>query len=233
MNGVIEPSLKQGNNEFDFVKYVYDYQKQDEIYYSVLDENLTRRMKEYCDNVRKNSSAEWLERSQKGLAGNIREEYGLTLLEDRELYTVFYENLREIVSKTIGFEVMSFTFSGMWVNYQKPNEFNPIHNHTGNLSLVWYLDVPQIIRDEYKKSSSNSPSAGLICFLSQFCRNSEMNFNPNTNDLLLFNSLHRHQVYPYRSDVERVSLSANITNIVLYSPNAPVEETNISGGVSI
>jgi len=226
VQGVIEPSINDGDNKSKVVRYTYDYQKIDDICYSVMNEHLTHRMKEYCDNIREKSSKQWLERTQSMLAGDLSEEYGLNLLDDRELYFNFQESLRIILSHVIGGEVVSFNFSGMWANYQKPNECNPIHRHTAMLSLVWYLDVPQIIREEHKSEKGTTPNRGLITFLSMFS-NEEMVMNPKTNDLLIFNSQHPHQVYPYKSDVERVSLSANVSDIVLYDESA---HSSISGG---
>ena len=36
----------------------------------------------------------------------------------------------------------------LWINFQAANEYNPPHNHTGDLSLIIYLQVPQEIREE-------------------------------------------------------------------------------------
>ena len=37
---------------------------------------------------------------------------------------------------------------GPWVNFQKPGEFNPIHNHSGVVSGIIFIDIPDEISDE-------------------------------------------------------------------------------------
>ena len=50
----------------------------------------------------------------------------------------------------------------------KAGEWNPVHNHTGDISCVTYLKVPKEIQEENKtselSSKSNTPSAGKIEF---------------------------------------------------------------------
>ena len=55
---------------------------------------------------------------------------------------------------------------GLWINYQQMNEYNPPHNHRGDLSFVIYLQVPEEIANEYRetKHEHNNPGPGMICF---------------------------------------------------------------------
>ena len=43
--------------------------------------------------------------------------------------------------------IIEWWSDSLWINYQKANEYNPPHNHSGDLSFVIYLQVP----DEIKK----------------------------------------------------------------------------------
>ena len=97
-----------------------------------------------------------------------------------------------------------------WVNFQKKYEYNPVHDHSGIFSFVWYLDIPEEIRQEHKNSKGNTLSRGCIEFSSIFKAASRMRLNPQTNDLLIFASQHEHQVYPFYSDNTRISLAGNI-----------------------
>ena len=40
--------------------------------------------------------------------------------------------------------------NGLWVNFQKKCEFQPIHNHTGQFSFVIWMDIPYHWKDEAK-----------------------------------------------------------------------------------
>tara|TARA_Y100001963_G_scaffold42817_1_gene59996 strand:+ start:1119 stop:1847 length:729 start_codon:yes stop_codon:yes gene_type:complete len=108
----------------------------------------------------------------------------------------------------------------LWVNYMKAGEWNPSHNHSGEISCVTYLRVPQEIErenvtDEHTKSS-NTPSAGRIEF--QF-GNVGMPFSsggfirtPKVRDIYFFPAALSHQVYPFKADTERVSVSCNFSD---------------------
>lgn len=113
-----------------------------------------------------------------------------------------------------------WVLESMWVNIMRPGDFQPMHMHTGGLSFVWYLEVPQAIyenNDAYQRP--NEPDGGTspygeIHFMcpDQWCPFSisrEM-FRPKTGDLLVFDARYRHTVHPFTADVERISISGNI-----------------------
>lgn len=119
-----------------------------------------------------------------------------------------------------------WTLNSMWVNYMKPGDFQPSHLHTGSLSYVWYIDVPQEIyehNDDYPRV--NDPNGrspyGEIHFLSPMPNDPwgllKETFRPETGDLLIFDARYQHTVYPFTAQVERISISGNI-NI-----NSPME----------
>tara|TARA_Y100000004_G_C8731281_1_gene334421 strand:- start:291 stop:632 length:342 start_codon:yes stop_codon:yes gene_type:complete len=100
----------------------------------------------------------------------------------------------------------------------KSGEWNPIHLHTGDVSCVGYLSVPQAIMDENTKAehskNSNTPTAGKIEFhygetIGYDCCG-EMH-QPIEGQIWFFPAKLRHSVYPFKSKVERVSFSVNFT----------------------
>lgn len=113
-----------------------------------------------------------------------------------------------------------WVLESMWVNIMGPGDFQPVHMHTGDLSFVWYLDVPQVIYEKNEQySRPNEPDGGSspygeIHFLTpdQHCPFgiTRETFRPETGDLLIFDARYRHTVYPYTANVERVSISGNI-----------------------
>ena len=101
-----------------------------------------------------------------------------------------------------------------WFNDQKDDEYNPIHNHTGILSGVLYLKIP-----EYLPSRKNKDTDGTISFVGNssdtdiIMTNSTITISPKVGDIFLFPSLLKHQVYPFRTVSGkgiRRSLSFNI-----------------------
>ena len=145
------------------------------------------------------------------LAGDLEEEYELT---HEKIGKLLYSNIENSIFqhlKNIVQNISQFELSSLWVNYQKKNEYNPAHLHSGTFSFVWYLDIPEEIRQEHnqQKSYKHTKTRGLI----QFSANHSNDFivlNPKTDDLLLFRAHHIHQVYPFYSDNTRISVSGNI-----------------------
>ena len=110
----------------------------------------------------------------------------------------------------IGYEMIS-----LWINYQQANEYNPPHNHGGDLSFVIYLQVPEEIVKENKetKHEHNNPGPGMICF----DLGPEMPYSvtrvghmPKAGDIFIFPAWLQHHVNAFKSDVERISVSGNL-----------------------
>tara|TARA_R110000796_G_scaffold227441_1_gene344197 strand:+ start:142 stop:876 length:735 start_codon:yes stop_codon:yes gene_type:complete len=118
--------------------------------------------------------------------------------------------------------------SGLWVNFQKKGEFQPIHNHTGVFSFVIWMDIPYHSKDEAKlhfaRSSLKKPPGGNFSFVTSGDTNRSVGdqiikLSPEKNGYCcFFPSDLSHQVYPfYTSDKDRISISGNIH----YRPRKP------------
>jgi hypothetical protein len=107
----------------------------------------------------------------------------------------------------------NFTLTALWINYMKANEFNPPHNHGADLSFVLYPDVPEEITQENKdfKGTMRGPG-GISWIYGQGNRQciSVVHRMPVTRDLFIFPASLEHWVFPFKSNVERVSVSGNI-----------------------
>ena len=213
MNTPIEPILDNGQ---EIQTFEYDLYKKDTILHTKVPMNLTQEVYDFCKTVRREFNPDTKPDERDRLAGDLNEEYGLDFRNNIQLLKKIQDQINHTLSLSMGVHVISHFLDRIWVNFQKPNEVNPKHDHTSTLSLVWYLDVPECIRQEHLQQKSNLPVRGLIHFYSTFGGDT-MVFNPNVGDLLVFGAHHQHQVYPYRSNVERVSLAMNIRNVCVYS----------------
>ena len=120
-----------------------------------------------------------------------------------------------------------YILSAMWINYQKPNDFNPPHDHDGKLSFVTYLQIPEELKKENKSYVGKSCGPGGIQFIygngPRDCI-TYMSFFPEENDMYIFPAWLKHWVAPYKSDVTRISVSGNVhdsaplNNIVNFAP---------------
>ena len=160
------------------------------------------------------------------LAGNIHESN--TLIDENDW---FYENTLLPLIHQYG-DVMGnvggsvpvnqyhpYFLQQMWVNYQKQNEFNPLHDHGGVYSFVVWMKIPTRHFEQNKNPialRSNHPKISTFEFrytdtlgkISEFV----YEMNPEMEGtMLFFPSKLMHQVNPFfNCDEDRISISGNI-----------------------
>ena len=98
-----------------------------------------------------------------------------------------------------------------WLVFQKGDNFNPIHNHSGDISGVIYLDCPEdVINENWEHGQSKQ--AGLDILLN----NGDLfHVRPKPGTGVLFNSLTNHCAYPYKSKSDTTRLSASFNAKVI------------------
>ena len=106
-----------------------------------------------------------------------------------------------------------------WVNFQKENEFNPLHNHSGVFSFVVWVKIPTDWREQHAlpiSANSNTPKASDFEFqyttmLGKIDYCSYRLDKTYEGGMLFFPAQLMHAVYPfYNCDEERISISGNI-----------------------
>lgn len=106
-----------------------------------------------------------------------------------------------------------------WINFQEKGEYNPLHNHSGDLSFVIWLKIPYELKDEFNHPSCVKSNAKIAsCF--QF-GNVQNIYSDRIEDLIfvdksyegkaiVFHAKLQHQVYPFfTSNETRISVSGN------------------------
>jgi uncharacterized protein (TIGR02466 family) len=120
-----------------------------------------------------------------------------------------------------------YVLSALWINYQRPNDFNPPHDHDGKLSFVIYCSMPKELKKEHEDYKGKSCGPGGIQFIyGNGPRDAitYMSFLPEENDMFIFPAWLKHWVAPYKSDCTRISVSGNfhdsapLNNIVNFAP---------------
>ena len=169
---------------------------------------------------------------RKRLAGNIKEEYSYRNAFTKKQKEIVHEELKWLASN---YTKLAADITGreqfyckpeniylqepVWVNFMKAGEWNPAHSHAGDISCVIYLQVPPEIDEENNKteesSKSNTPSAGRIEFAYGddigYCTTGAM-YTPREKDIIIFPAKLNHMVYPFKSKVERISVSVNFSD---------------------
>ncbi len=108
-----------------------------------------------------------------------------------------------------------FNFERIWVNFQKPSGFVPLHQHSGLYSFVIWVDIPYTL-EQQKITESQDHRVGTFEFVYTDC------LGKLTTQVLpvdkswqgriaVFPAELHHQVYPYYdSDDYRITISGNL-----------------------
>tara|TARA_B100000287_G_scaffold86340_1_gene78949 strand:- start:1461 stop:1988 length:528 start_codon:yes stop_codon:yes gene_type:complete len=136
------------------------------------------------------------------LVGQIEDQ--LYIYPEAGWMTPFEYGVRELLGTNA---VPAMDIQPVWVNFQQAGDWQPVHNHDGDFSLVAFLDVPQGIYDE-------PDIAGSLFFTygekQEWSNNIFGPHKPEKGDFYIFPAWLNHYVYPFRSSGTRISLSGNI-----------------------
>jgi hypothetical protein len=98
----------------------------------------------------------------------------------------------------------------------EPTKILP-HSHGGTLSFAIFLDVPMKLRVENQEYKGKSAGPGGLTFLygdnDDHCISYHSIF-PAAGDMFIFPAWLKHWVYPFKSDVTRISVSGNVIDKV-------------------
>jgi len=163
------------------------------------------------------------------LAGQIEKEIGYTqesrdkIIPHLSPYLGIYDECFQRYQNKKYDKKPEYALTALWCNFQKPNEFNPPHDHDGKLSFVIYLSVPESLKKENEAYNGKSCGPGGIQFLyGEGIRDciTYMSYFPKDGDMFIFPAWLKHWVSPYKSDCVRISVSGNVHD------SAPLNQIN-------
>jgi uncharacterized protein (TIGR02466 family) len=155
--------------------------------------------------------------NRKNLAGHIKEEYLINQIELTDLLKPYFNDYVQCFKNWYQTEIKSIEMTSSWVNFMKAGEFNPPHVHADcDFSCVIYLDIPEELiheNKEYIGTLTKKGGPGAISFrgiISNVHYNiCNINCFPEKGDFFIFPATLEHFVYPFKSNCERISVSAN------------------------
>ena len=154
---------------------------------------------------------------RRALVGHIEEEYKLNVKEIFPMLAPYLNSYVQALYEQRGIVPNKYIkMTSVWVNYMKQGEFNPPHTHSGDLSCVLYLQIPKDMDKNKMGHVAKSPAPGAICFsYGELLKDNIYNhdFFPEKGDFFIFPAWLKHYVFPFKSDEERISLSANFKEI--------------------
>jgi|TARA_S200002703_G_scaffold129734_1_gene116876 uncharacterized protein (TIGR02466 family) len=151
------------------------------------------------------------------LAGHIKHEYKIDHLNLQILLQDVLDDFRKSFTAFYKIEAPEIYIKNAWVNFMQPGDFNPPHTHAGDFSSVLFLSMPQELLDENKEHKSeeiNSAGPGSISFFAGVgggMSNWRQDFTPEAGELFMFPADLMHMVYPYKSNVERITIAFNMS----------------------
>ena len=111
-----------------------------------------------------------------------------------------------------GTSVANVDFELFWIVSQYASTPSPVHFHSGDISGVLYLKVPEVDREEEEEGYISGRQAGYINFLiggKQALSKSLISFKPRIGDFYIFPGWLLHGAEPFRGTGERRSMAFN------------------------
>jgi hypothetical protein len=156
-----------------------------------------------------------------GLAGNIEKQYILS--KSLPYLKTFMNEMCKSYCEHWNFFKKEGDFhfyqENLWVNFQKKNEFNPVHHHGGTFSFVCWLKVPYKIENElnapHVRETKNKAASTFQFLYPNILGNLTLETLYVDHDwekrVVLFPAHLSHCVYPFTtSDDYRISISGNL-----------------------
>jgi len=102
----------------------------------------------------------------------------------------------------------------LWINFMKAGDFNPPHDHSGDLSFVIFPEVPKKLIKENQAYQGTMKGPGAIAWMIEGSNN-RMDIDgvyvlPSDKDIYIFPASLKHWVFPFKSKVTRISVSGNL-----------------------
>jgi len=153
------------------------------------------------------------------LAGNLEKEYSTDRSKEileKDLITLaneYHEHSQE------NNHYLNWKIKDLWINFQKKYEYNPMHDHAGDLSFVLWISIPYDLKEELSLpncKNSNTPANSLFefiftDFLGRIVSNRINVDKSYEGTIIMFPSALHHTVHPfYTSDDYRISISGNL-----------------------
>ena len=110
---------------------------------------------------------------------------------------------------------IEMNYADLWINFMQAGDFNPLHTHGGDYSFVIFLQIPDKLKKEMNDFEGTSCKPGTLVF--EYTQTSRPKWAttgttilPEEGDFYIFPAMLQHWVVPFKSKVERISVSGNL-----------------------
>ena len=177
-------------------------------------QNLIIELNNYLDEIISSDEKIKLQDHGNKLAGNVSQEFKLEkdFINSSGLQKFLTQNAKEWIKQTVNKEVKVCTIIESWIVRQFENEYNPLHSHSGHISGVGYLKVPENFGETIQKNKKENFNGHLqlVHGTKMFLSPVMLNIEPKVGDFYFFPNYLMHTVYPFKNQsAERRSISFN------------------------
>ena len=177
-------------------------------------QNLIIELNNYLDKIISNDEKIKLQDYGNKLAGNVSQEFNLEkdFINSSGLQKFLTQNAKEWIKQTVNKEINKCDIVESWIVRQFENEYNPLHSHTGHISGVGYLKVPDNFGETIQKNKHENFNGylQLVHGTKMFLSPVMLNIEPKVGDFYFFPNYLMHTVYPFKNkSAERRSISFN------------------------
>ena len=174
--------------------------------------DLVNEINNYVDKLIKDNKKALELDAGKQLAGQVNQEINFEKnFSDKIIAPILTKNIEAYIFFSTKKKISQCIFKNIWVVRQFRDEYNPVHYHSGHLSGVGYLKVPESFGSSSQKTKLENPNGKLefIHGSKMFLSESNIRVKPKIGNFYIFPHYMMHNVYPFKSDGERRSISFN------------------------
>ncbi len=177
-------------------------------------ENLMKELNDYLDQIISSDEKIKLQDHGNKLAGNVSQEFRLEkdFINSSGLEKFLNINAKHWIKQSVNKEINKFDIIESWIVRQFENEYNPLHSHSGHISGVGYLKVPDSFGETVQKNKYENFNGHLqlVHGTKMFLSPVMLNIEPKVGDFYFFPNYLMHTVYPFKNkSAERRSVSFN------------------------
>jgi len=174
--------------------------------------DLVNKINNYVDELIKDKKKTTSLDAGGGLAGQVNQEISFEKeFCEKFINPILKKNITAYIFANTKKKISKCEFRNIWVVRQFRDEYNPVHYHSGHISGAGYLKVPESFGESSQKSKIDNPN-GKIEFIhgsKMFLCESNIRVEPKIGDFYLFPHYMMHNVYPFKSEGERRTISFN------------------------
>ena len=178
-------------------------------------EQMLKDLNKYVDEIIKDEDKSKILDLGKTLAGNVKQEFRLEpdFIKSSGFGSFLSTATRKWIEISQNQKITKFSIKSSWIVRQFENEYNPVHYHSGHLSGVGYLKLPNDFGKLFQSSKTKNLNGNIALIHGGKMFNSESVFEikPKVGDFYLFPNYLMHTVYPFYGKDERRSISFNAT----------------------